>query len=222
VAVNPLLQSKKSIPTLVKNETLVREKRRHIAGAAVKLFVEKGFHTSTTREIAQAAGISIGSLYEYVASKEDVLYLVCDSIHQEMEQRLKESLEEQADAMVALENVIEAFFQVCDRMQDSILLIYRETASLHAESQQYVLQNETRITAVFENLIQEGMDSGSFLQIHKKNAPLIAHTIVMLGHVWALRRWFLHSQYSLQEYTNLQTDLLLNQLTGMPRTSKTE
>jgi TetR/AcrR family transcriptional regulator, cholesterol catabolism regulator len=222
VAVNPITKSTKNIPTLVKNETLVWEKRRHIVQAAVKLFVEKGFHTSTTREIAQAAGISIGSLYEYVASKEDVLYLVCDSIHQEMEQRLKESLEEQADAAVALENAVEAFFQVCDRMQDSILLIYRETASLHAESQQYVLQNETRITTLFEVIVKQGMDSGVFSQTSSKETPLIAHTIVMLGHEWALRRWFLHRQYSLQTYTRFQTRLILNQLTGTSRATESE
>lgn len=222
MAVDPLQQPKKSIPTLVKNETLVSEKRRHIVQAAVKLFVEKGFHTSTTREIAQAAGISIGSLYEYVASKEDVLYLVCDSIHQEMEQQLKESLKHQADASVALENAITAFFQVCDRMQDSILLIYRETASLNTESQQYVLQNETRITALFEDLIQQGMESGSFSPVSKKNISLIAHTIVILGHEWALRRWFLHSQFSLQEYTTLQSKLILNQIIIATPSTNTE
>ena len=45
---------------------------------AVTLFKEKGFHRTTTREIAKAAGFSIGTLYEYIRTKEDVLYLVCD------------------------------------------------------------------------------------------------------------------------------------------------
>ena len=55
---------------------------------AVKLFKEKGFHRTTTREIAKEAGFSIGTLYEYIRTKEDVLFLVCDSIYNEVNDRL--------------------------------------------------------------------------------------------------------------------------------------
>ncbi|MDP3286549.1 MAG: TetR/AcrR family transcriptional regulator, partial [Desulfobacterales bacterium] len=82
------LHRTKDIPTQVKNPDLVEKRRRQIAEAAVKLFIEKGFHKTSTRQIAKAAGVSIGSLYEYIASKEDILYLVCDSIHVEVEKRI--------------------------------------------------------------------------------------------------------------------------------------
>ena len=86
-AVSPI-NDRKRIPTLVKNSALVEEKRRRIVEAAVGLFISKGFHVTTTREIARAVGFSIGSLYEYVASKEDILYLVCEAIHAEIEAQL--------------------------------------------------------------------------------------------------------------------------------------
>ena len=57
---------------------------QEIVDAAVELFIQNGFHKTTTRQIAKAAGFSIGSLYEYVASKEDILYLVCDAIQPTM------------------------------------------------------------------------------------------------------------------------------------------
>ncbi|MBW2678755.1 MAG: helix-turn-helix transcriptional regulator, partial [Deltaproteobacteria bacterium] len=72
------------IPTQVKNPALVDRRRRQIVEAAAKLFIAQGFHKTTTRQIARAAGFSIGSLYEYVTSKEDVLYLVCEFIHTEV------------------------------------------------------------------------------------------------------------------------------------------
>ena len=53
------------------------------------LFKEKGFHRTTTREIARHAGFSIGTLYEYIRTKEDILYLVCDSIYDEVSERLQ-------------------------------------------------------------------------------------------------------------------------------------
>ncbi|MCG8531266.1 MAG: TetR/AcrR family transcriptional regulator, partial [Desulfovibrionales bacterium] len=65
------------VPTQIKNPDLVRERRRHIIDSTVTLFIEHGYHKTTTRMIAKAAQFSIGSLYEYVSSKEDLLYLVC-------------------------------------------------------------------------------------------------------------------------------------------------
>lgn len=56
---------------------------------AVTLFKEKGFHRTTTREIAKAAGFSIGTLYEYIRTKEDILYLVCDFIYDEVQEKLQ-------------------------------------------------------------------------------------------------------------------------------------
>ena len=70
----------KNVETQVKDTILVEQRRRQIVEAAVRLFIKKGFHKTTTREIAKVAGFSIGSLYEYIGSKEDVLFLVCDAI----------------------------------------------------------------------------------------------------------------------------------------------
>ncbi len=78
------------VPTQIKNADLVRERRRQIIDAAVKLFIEHGYHNTTTRMIARAAGFSIGSLYEYVSSKEDLLYLVCSAIHEAVQVAVEE------------------------------------------------------------------------------------------------------------------------------------
>ena len=68
------------VESSVKDESLIAIRRKQMIQGAIKLFKEKGFHRATTREIAKEAGFSIGTLYEYIRSKEDVLYLVCDSI----------------------------------------------------------------------------------------------------------------------------------------------
>ena len=66
----------KRIPSVVKNRKLVEKRRQQIIRGACDLFVRKGFHRTTTREIARECGLSIGTMYEYIQSKEDVLYLV--------------------------------------------------------------------------------------------------------------------------------------------------
>ena len=214
MAVFPAEIERKSIPTQVKDSELVVQKRREIVDAAVGLFIRKGYHPATTREIAREAGFSIGSLYEYIASKEDVLYLVCDAIHAEMEERLRKEMVEGRTVADTLHGAIDAYFRVCDRMQDSILLIYRETASLAPEYQRYVLQNETRITEIFTRILEEGFNSGAFQFEEMKTVRLMAHNIIVLGHMWAFRRWFIREQFSLDEYIHHQSSFITRELSG--------
>ncbi len=211
---DPLTHRTSDVHTLVKDPGLVERRRRQIVDAAVKLFVEKGFHKTTTRQMARAAGFSIGTLYEYVASKEDVLYLVCDAIHAEMERGMAEALEQATSGWEALRGAIREYFLVCDRMSDHILLIYQETKSLTPQWQKRVLENEVRITGLFKGALEgliakegiEGPDDASL--------ELMAHNIMVLGHMWTFRRWFFRRRFRIEDYISHQTTLIMRELTG--------
>ena len=60
---------------------LVRKRRRQIFSAAAKKFAEKGFYATTMQEIASEAGLGKGTLYEYVRSKKELLFLVLEEGH---------------------------------------------------------------------------------------------------------------------------------------------
>jgi AcrR family transcriptional regulator len=62
----------------------VRTIKLKIGRAARQLFTRQGFHGTTVREIAQAAGVSMGKLYLYYPTKEDIFI---DLVHQ-MGQRM--------------------------------------------------------------------------------------------------------------------------------------
>jgi len=195
----------KEIPTQIKNPELVKRRRREIVDAAVQLFIEKGFHKTTTRQIAQAAGFSIGSLYEYVASKEDVLYLVCEAIHAEVERGVSQAMKRTAPGRDALAEVIREYFMVCHQMSDHILLIYQETQSLPPQWRKKVLENEIAITGIFVNVLAQLMESGRMPRMEDRSIELLAHNISVLGHMWTFRRWFLARHYSIEDYIALQT-----------------
>lgn len=207
----------REIPTQIKNKDLVTRRRRQIVDAAVELFIARGFHKTTTRQIAQAAGISIGLLYEYVASKEDVLYLVCDAIHTEIEQGVAEALDRATGGRNPLAEVIREYFMVCHRMNDHILLIYQETQSLPAKWRKIVLENEIRITGLFTNVLVHLIARGELPAIDDRALDLVAHNISVLGHMWTFRRWFLACHYSIDEYIELQTDFILGRCASAAR-----
>ena len=54
----------------------VDAKHQHIVEAACKVFFKKGYHPASMREIAKAADMSLGQIYHYISSKDDVLFLI--------------------------------------------------------------------------------------------------------------------------------------------------
>ena len=211
---DPMTNRTSEVPTLVKDPDLVERRRREIVDAAVKLFVENGFHKTTTRQIARAAGFSIGTLYEYVASKEDVLYLVCDAIHAEVERGVAEVMGEATEGWEALRGVIREYFLVCDRMSDHILLIYQETKSLTPQWQKKVLENEVRITGLFKGALEALCSREGLAGPDDESLELMAHNIMVLGHMWTFRRWFFRRRFRIEDYISHQTDLIMRELTG--------
>ena len=203
-------QATRDIPTPVKNQDLVQRRRRQIVDAAVGLFIQNGFHKTTTRQIAAAAGFSIGSLYEYVASKEDILYLVCDAIHAEMERGMADAMQRVSGEDNPLAAVIRAYLLVCDRMNDHILLIYQETQSLPHKWRKVVLENEVRITGLFTRALAQLVAAGDIPRLSAASMDLVAHNIAVIGHMWTFRRWFLARHYTIEDYIRHQTAFVLN------------
>ncbi len=203
----------RDIPTQVKNPDLVDRRRRQIADAAVKLFIERGFHKTTTRQIAKSSGFSIGSLYEYFATKEDILYLVCELIHAEVERGVTEAMSKATGGKDALAAVIREYFKVCDRMSDFILLIYQESQSLPSQWQRRVLDNELRITGLFVEALARIAATGALPNLDERTIELAAHNIVVSGHMWTFRRWYLARHYSIEDYIALQTEFILGMCT---------
>jgi AcrR family transcriptional regulator len=81
--------------------------RQRILEAARQLFAAKGFEACTTRQIADAAGIATGTLFNYFATKEAVLASLAAEavagVHRDFEDRNSKeaSLEEELFAFVA-------------------------------------------------------------------------------------------------------------------------
>jgi TetR/AcrR family transcriptional regulator, cholesterol catabolism regulator len=201
------MMKKREVQASVKDERLVKKRRSEMIKGAVTLFIEKGFHRTTTREIARASGFSIGTLYEYIRTKEDVLYLVCDSIYDEVRERLQSDLDQRRGTLESLRLAISHYFRVVDEMQDEVLVMYQEVKSLSKDALPYVLKKELEMVGMFETIISRCVENGE-LQLSEKQVQMLAHNIFVQGQMWGFRRWALQKMYTLDEYIELQTELL--------------
>ena len=66
-------------------EDTVANNRRKIERAAQALFTRQGFHGTTVREIARKAGVSMGKLYLYYPTKEEIFIGLVHHMDQKME-----------------------------------------------------------------------------------------------------------------------------------------
>lgn len=70
-------------------EQLAAGRRDQILDAAAKVFAEKGFHSTTIRDIARFAGIADGTIYNYFENKTALLFGILN--------RMKETAQADAD-----------------------------------------------------------------------------------------------------------------------------
>lgn len=59
-------------PAPARKKTAAGDNRARILAAAAKLFTRQGFHGTSTRDIASEAGVSLGNIYNYFGTKEEI------------------------------------------------------------------------------------------------------------------------------------------------------
>ncbi|HUW62609.1 MAG TPA: TetR/AcrR family transcriptional regulator [Candidatus Bathyarchaeia archaeon] len=80
--------------------------RRDILDAAEKVFISKGYHKATVEQIAQEADFSVGTLYNFFKSKEELYIKVLEQITEEFRGDFARTVQGEKDVVRALENLI--------------------------------------------------------------------------------------------------------------------
>jgi hypothetical protein len=101
------------------------------------------------------------------------------------------------------------YYRTVDRTQDICLFTYQETKNLDASAQRVIRQAAEDDVAICAGILEKGVDNGDF---HISDATLMAHDIVTLGHMWAVRRWFLRPRCTLDSYIKEKTDLIFSRI----------
>jgi TetR/AcrR family fatty acid metabolism transcriptional regulator len=100
------------------------QKKNQILEAAAQLFAEKGFHRTTTKDIALAADVSEGTLYNYFDNKEDLLFGIMEKLvdNQQLGRQLSlAELDDAQDFLVAMLNERRDYVQSNHDMLQSVL-----------------------------------------------------------------------------------------------------
>ena len=63
-----------------RRERRIARRRARIMRAAARVFAEKGYHNTTTKELARAADMAEGTLYNYFAGKREILLAIVEEV----------------------------------------------------------------------------------------------------------------------------------------------
>lgn len=105
-------------------EQIRTEKRQLIKESALKLFAEKGYDATSISEIAKKAEISKGLLYNYFASKDDLLKTIWDDLIEEFEVMIDPNNDGNVTDAEA-ENFIDATFEMLKNKREEMKLYYQ-------------------------------------------------------------------------------------------------
>ena len=183
---------KKRIRAKIKNPNRVHLRRQQIIDGAIKVFTGKGFHSATTKEIAKAAGLTEGTLYNYVQTKEDIIYIVYDHVTSLLRNDLQKAIARETDPEKRLRAALLQNLRSINEYQDIILFMYKESGSLDKESLYSVLARETEYIEMFESLLHDYLgDSVSDKTKIKLAADLLSYIpVIITFRRWSLKRRF--------------------------------
>lgn len=185
----------------------IRRRRSEILTAAVQLFQEDGYHSTTTHAVAERAGISVGLIYQYFGNKEDLLRAVIVDILAEFRDRIPAAMDEAGtDPVARIRTGFRTLLKVIDEKPDATVLSYRESMTLSRAGRNEIKKLEIETAAPFRAAIVAGIESGVFADL---DPDLVVHNLLLAAHGWALKQWRLSQWLDLDTYVERELDLLL-------------
>ncbi len=149
------------------------DKRELIRQSAIQIFYEEGFHQATTDRIAAGAGVSVGTIYNYFRSKEDVLGYI---FQVELEKRVRflEGLRKQ-DLSIADKFGRFLAMHFAQVKEDPALanILIRERNLPHKRSVTVIEDFQARILEHFEGIFEESLRRQEIRSCDPKLAALL-------------------------------------------------
>lgn len=182
-------------------------RQRQILRAAVPLMERSGSQAVPMQAIAAAAGVSVGLIYRYFASKQELVQAVTEGVLEEMRQLLAEALEPEEDPVRQIAGAFAAYCTVIRDNRQAVLLTYRESNTLDGAGRRVVKELEVRTVEPLRSAVDAAVAQGLLRPLP---AELFCLDLLTVAHSWALKHWYFAPRMSFEEFLRDQTALLLS------------
>ncbi|MDR7415663.1 MAG: TetR/AcrR family transcriptional regulator [Armatimonadota bacterium] len=166
-------------------QSLVRPRHEELVAAAVRLFRERGYHATSMQDLAEALGIQRGSLYHYIAAKEDLLWEIMDRAMTRLWAAVAPVARASSSAVRRLQEAIAAHLAVAASLRDELTILHVELKSLSPGRRREMVARRDRYEALFREILEEGIARGEFREVDVR-----ATAFALLGACNWFTQWF--------------------------------
>ncbi|MGY4989608.1 TetR/AcrR family transcriptional regulator [Streptomyces nigrescens] len=185
---------------------------RRLVSAAVEAFAERGYHATTTRDIAGRAGMSPAALYIHYKTKEELLYRISGIGHEKALRIMGAAAEAGGSATERLRDAVRTFARWHAEHHTTARVIQYELQALSPEHYTKITGLRRRTDRLLRQVIQDGADSGEF---RADDVP--GTTLAVLSLCVDVARWFTSDgPRTPDEVGTLYADLVLRMVGAPP------
>lgn len=191
----------------IKNPKVAVVNLEKIFTATFRLANSKGFQAMSLRDLSRETGISMGGLYAYIGSKNDLACVIQDVQRKYIDQVIGGLVRENLEPVDCLRAIVYGEIYMMEIMNPWYYFCFMELKGLPREQQQYALDVELRFEGILIDTINAGIKNGEF--VCKKPALLASQVTAQLQQ-WHLKHWkFKLREISTQEYAQFVFENLL-------------
>ncbi|MFC9114116.1 MULTISPECIES: TetR/AcrR family transcriptional regulator [Streptomyces] len=178
---------------------------RRLLLAAVEAFAERGYHATTTRDIAGRAGMSPAALYIHYKTKEELLHRISRIGHEKALDILRTAAREEGTATARLAEAVSSFVRWHARGRTTARVVQYELDSLGPDARAEIVGLRRQVDAEVRGIIEDGVRSGEF------DVPDVpGTTLAVLSLCIDVARWFnVNGPRTPEEVGALYADLVL-------------
>jgi AcrR family transcriptional regulator len=205
------------------------QKLEFILRNAARIFAEKGYHSTSMRDISRETGVSLAGLYYYCRSKEELLFLIQDNCFGRVLERLEQRLAEAKDGVEKLRLVIENHLSFFAANMAEMKVLSHEADSLEGEMYEHVSGKKQQYTSLVRRILSE-VQQAEARGLEK--IDLTVATYALFGMMNWIYNWYdPRGKLSVNELVGNITHLFLNgfltgamgeQLQFRPKSAKAE
>ncbi len=156
-----------------------------IVHAAAKLFREYGFNGTSIVDIAEAVNLPKGGLYNYISSKEELLYEIITRGIRQFLPALREIKESKGDPRERFRRAVYTNVFCLAKFHDLISVFLQDRKSLSERHYKEYIGYRDEVEKTFKDIIRQGMKQGVF---RETNVDLI--TFAVLGMCNWVAQWY--------------------------------
>ncbi len=169
----------------VKKEKTVVQNLERIFSATLRISNKKGFQAMSMRDLSRETRMSMGALYSYFASKEELLAMLQNQRRAITRRILDERIVQESEPAARLRVAILTHLYLSEAMQPWFYFSYMEAKNLSQKEQDLAVASELYTEKLFTDILEQGRVQGDF-ELH--DPQLTASVIKAILQDWYLKR----------------------------------